>query len=1526
MSSTVNIKASGLVVSPNQLEVPAGSMSEASNIIIKRDSVVESRRGFALYGSAFPSVADRAKQLFTYKLRLLRHYFDNDSGTNILQYDSDGKGSFLPFAGTYTEPEAGLRIKSIESNGNFYFTTDQGIEKISTLDASGLSDASGYIIPAGGVKAIDLSGRINLVQGNISGFLPQDSTVAYRIVWGTIDANNNLILGTPSQRLELYNPLINMLLLDYATLLSALDGIASNSLISNGNYVNTFKLPSFASASELYIFLQNLCETIDADILYADTVSVAPLQISTSTCSVTGGVATINFSSGNPSDYLSVGSRIYLSGFAPTSGSLDGPQQVTLTTSSSIQILTTAAAGHITTTGATINSYEYTARSPQPSAIPLQVGSPYLLPATPPTDDDLVSLQGTLQSIFSRLQIEPNATINNTTPTPQTSVARIYIAPLAVTSTATAILTFTIPQAITTNYFYQVYRSNILQATGTTVLTNLIPSDEMKLVLENYVTAADITAGFITVEDITPASFAGAFLYSNQVSGEGALQTNDVPPFALDINRFKNTIFFANTKTRQNIQLNLLGVANIVSGYNPSNPPKLTITDGTTTNTYTFVLGKTQVTTITTNAGSTLASSGPASYFTINDANDVVSYYVWYPIGTATDPAIANKIGIKVDTALSSDSNIIIANKTRDALYQKLFDFTVSSSSNIITVTNVGVGYTSNPTAGTSGFVLVVTTSGSGENATTKQILLSNNVSPSQAVDETARSIIRVINKNSSETIYAYYLSAANGVPGQLFLESRNIKNSPFYLLANDKTTGSSFSPDLSPDLTISAISVATQAVITTTTPHLLVNGNSVVISDSNSTPIVDGLYPITYISATQFSIPVTTTVAGTQGVIKVSTDAVFSSNNALPNRIFYSKLNQPEAVPIVNYLDIGAKDKAILRIFPLRDSLFVYKEDGLYRISGELAPFTVSLFDGSTILLAPDSLGLCGNLIYGWTTQGISSTSESGVSTVSRPIDIDILKLASNNYPNFPTVTWGIGYESDNSYTVYTNQNIADTEATIGYRYSNLTTTWTTIDKTETCGVINTADDKMYMGAGDINYIEQERKTFTRLDYADRELTSIVNTGAYFGYTIGLPSVGGMSAGDAFVQNQLLTTYTYNSLLLKLNIDTLVGVAPISSISLGLTPLITTTVNHNLLINQYVTLTATNSKPLITGTYKVIAVPSATTFNVLLTNPITVAGTSGIAKLDYYQSLIAVGGNDLSVNIITLANTLDGDPSTQNKNYYDLIKPISGTITANSISDPTVVTCNSHGLVSGREIIIIGSNSVPSIDGTYIVTVLTNNTFSIPVKVNITAGSTGTFTTQNTSFQDIQACYNAIINNLNVDNGVSFKNYIISNSTTELEAIILSVNSQSKAVTLNIKLDYIVGPVTIFKAINVEFTYAPNTMGDSMSLKHFRESTVMFENKAFTNAIYSFASDLHPSFIPVPFNGDGNGIFGTPQFGTTYFGGGSNGAPFRTLVPAQCQRCRYLLLRFNHTVAREKISIFGISVTGELTSSRAYR
>ena len=1428
MSSTVILKAAGLNTSPNELSVPEGSLSEAKNVLIRRDGIIEQRRGFKLYGTATGSTLDRVKQLDVYRGRILRHV------SNQLQYDSDGAGLFAGFTGSFTEADASLRMKFIESNGNLYFTSSNGIQKVSSKSAEGL--AATTIVKAGATKAIDIVGSTIYTANSATGFLPQDSSVSYRVLWGYKDANANLVLGSPSQRELVYNYQITLMLQDYMRFVDVLDSFVNTGLttamINDKNYTSLLGLTSSSSTDNLRTNLIALSTKLDTDILYANSAT-APLVL-TAVPVIGTGICTITFASGTPSSYLSAGSKIYLSGFTVgTSGSING-QQVVVTAGASSITFNTTAVGTVTMGSQTITSGELRAIA-QPPAV-----------AIPPIHIDNMDCQAYMNSILNALRLMPITVI--------TSADQLLLDVIGLTTTSTVSLKITIPKDIDSRYFYQIYRSSIFAASDAISLSDVTPNDELQLVYEAYPTTAEISTGTLTIIDITPDDFKGANLYTNNSTGEGILQSNNEPPFAKDVNRYRNTVFYANTRTKHSSLLNLLGVQNMITDYGLGTIPSITISTTSGSNTYTFVTGLQEKTNITTVAD--VADSLNGKYVLVHSSTTNYCFYFKTSGGADSPPVLAGYTNIKVPIATGATANTI-ASTLKDKISILIEEFTVSVLTNVVSVTVVAFGAIADATTN-AGFTIAITQQGRGENLAAKQVLLSTNVSPAIAVDETARSLVRAINANATDSVYAFYLSGVYDVPGKMQIESRNLQTTDqFFLVANNTNTGNSFNPAITPDFQISAIGTGATPIITTSAPHGLLNLDFAVLGNTNSTPSVNGIYAITYINTTQFSITPTApvTIAGTLGTVTSTTNTVVSENETKPNRVYYSKRYQPEAVPATNYFDVGAEDKAILRIFPLRDSLFVFKEDGLYRISGETAPFQLNLFDSSFIVTAPDSVTVSNNVIFGWTTQGIQSLTEGGAQVVSRNIDNQILKLGSSNYINFRTVTWGVGYESDNSYIVFTVTNTDDTVATKGFRFSTLTQTWTTYEKTNTCGIVSNADDKLYLGAGDINYIEQERKLFDRTDFADREYTNTLGNGFLnTPVTFKMSSIANMAVGDVIVQDQTVTAYNFNSLLEKLDSD-----------------------------NQ-------------------------------------------ITQNNFLSTLILINGANPRDSILALATKLDNDTSIIASNFYDSIGTYTGTITANTSGTSTIITSATHKLVNNRKILITGSNSTPNIDGEYTVTYLSPNTFSIPVSVKI-PGTTGSWQTLGSDFADLQTCYNTIINTLNLDAGVSFNNYQTIVNTTQLEVIISAIDSGIKSVTVNQPLQFLTGAITVYKSIPTSLVYSPITMGDPLMLKHLRESTLMFQTRNITSAILSFATDLLPELIPVTFNLDGNGIFGTNNFGSGFFGGNSNSAPFRTFIPRQCQRCRFMVIKVEHSIAREDYRLLGCSITGEVgQSTRTYR
>ena len=172
---------------------------------------------------------------------------------------------------------------------------------------------------------------------------------------------------------------------------------------------------------------------------------------------------------------------------------------------------------------------------------------------------------------------------------------------------------------------------------------------------------------------------------------------------------------------------------------------------------------------------------------------------------------------------------------------------------------------------------------------------------------------------------------------------------------------------------------------------------------------------------------------------------SVASDNEEKQHRVYFSKIQQPEAVPLLNYFDIGSADEPVQRIIALRESVYIFKPDGIFRIVGETSVnFRVITADATSAIQAPECAITHNNQIMLWTEQGINSVSENGdVAILSRPIERDLLTIAT--YSAFQTGAFALSYESDRKYIVYvpeTNNEGAD--VCCGYVYNSLTTSWT--------------------------------------------------------------------------------------------------------------------------------------------------------------------------------------------------------------------------------------------------------------------------------------------------------------------------------------------------------------------------------------------------------------------------------------------------------------------------------------------------
>lgn len=208
----------------------------------------------------------------------------------------------------------------------------------------------------------------------------------------------------------------------------------------------------------------------------------------------------------------------------------------------------------------------------------------------------------------------------------------------------------------------------------------------------------------------------------------------------------------------------------------------------------------------------------------------------------------------------------------------------------------------------------------------------------------------------------------------------------------------------------------------------------------------------------------------------------------------FCSKFQEPEAVPLANTINVGNPNFEWLRCLPLRNSVIVLKADGLFQLTGTTFPFTVTTLDTGTILTAPETAAILNNQVFAYTNQGVVAIAETGPGIISRPIENILQQISSNLYPNFPAVSFGSAYETDRKYLLSTISSTDNyTRATVQYVYDTITETWSTyVYPVPVWDILESpTEHRLYVASASsaYPYVFQERKTFTRTDFADIEI-----------------------------------------------------------------------------------------------------------------------------------------------------------------------------------------------------------------------------------------------------------------------------------------------------------------------------------------------------------------------------------------------------------------------------------------------------
>lgn len=427
----------------------------------------------------------------------------------------------------------------------------------------------------------------------------------------------------------------------------------------------------------------------------------------------------------------------------------------------------------------------------------------------------------------------------------------------------------------------------------------------------------------------------------------------------------------------------------------------------------------------------------------------------------------------------------------------------------------------------------------------------------------------------------AYCMTTNNDIVGVVQLEEKGVGgstgvymstsrvDSPVQILPNCQFTSS-------PGNTLAqACAVATDAGPTTVTltygaNHNLTTGDLIFLAPfANSTTsgtsspmtvnthVPSGVYKVTVTGATTVTFPAPSGAASAANDARAAATGGYahkifdvagsiwtearSKTSKQINRLMWSSVGEPESAPPLNSVDLGDASKAILRIVPTIDSLFIFKEDGLWRLKGGSGDWEIIAFDAACVLAAAETPAIVDGRIYCYTTNGVMSIDDGGTRKVSEDVggELDNKYRANATYPPLAINYRGCGHSEQNAYW------LTFAASSLMYRYHVPTKSWSRhcvmppnqksdpAVGTQSSQFICTAKASRYTSFDNQAYAERlviahggsggqisiERRTSHPIDLCDHDIPVTVNSLDTVNNTVALASMpSNAEVGDLFM------------------------------------------------------------------------------------------------------------------------------------------------------------------------------------------------------------------------------------------------------------------------------------------------------------------------------------------------------------------------------------------------------------------------
>ncbi len=216
-------------------------------------------------------------------------------------------------------------------------------------------------------------------------------------------------------------------------------------------------------------------------------------------------------------------------------------------------------------------------------------------------------------------------------------------------------------------------------------------------------------------------------------------------------------------------------------------------------------------------------------------------------------------------------------------------------------------------------------------------------------------------------------------------------------------------------------------------------------------------------------------------------------------NRLYFSQPQEPEAVPLLNWLDIGQENLRIVALTALDEALLVWTDQGLFRVTGD-APdgWVVDEIEATIRLLHPRCQTVLNNVCYAFTDRGVVQVTEMGVGEIaaSMPIGAELRAFQTVLTRGKVLPGRGVFMAADETF----GDVILGVSSSLGavsdreYVFNAYTSRWTTWERADRAMAYSPADDALLVAPGADAWLLDisSRQEDSPLGYVDVQLIDL--------------------------------------------------------------------------------------------------------------------------------------------------------------------------------------------------------------------------------------------------------------------------------------------------------------------------------------------------------------------------------------------------------------------------------------------------